>query len=361
MEDRRERCWVTLIALALAILLHLSILLVLPEAFTPQGDRETSNDPPMELTLVEPEAPKPEELRFVEANPEAPENQPDRTDQYSFRNQQASDDQPDANELEAPTVNGEEATGKILQGSTTRPKPLEPGVYAEAAKPGEGEGDQGGKPGVAAAQAAEPLRPPPTPDFIRQNPVEEDGAGSDPDLDGEAKELTKANDPEAPINVYRQSDRPPRSQTTQGTSGGGSPEAKPVPRERPRLNPELIRGPLMKSRGAAANRGTLAIDATFSEFGEYQQQFYAALQVGWYREIEFFQPVDTGAKVLVQFTLQKDGEITGVEVLKSTASDLATTICENAIIKRSPFRPWTKEMVEVFGEERTLRVAFNYR
>jgi len=353
---------VTLIALAVALLFHLSMLVVLPEEFVLRPERGGGpEEEPVELTLVEPEAPSPDEMRFVEANPEAPENEPDRQDQYSFRSQQASDDQPDANELEAPTVEGEEPTQKIVQGAVEEPSPLEPGVYSEAAQPGEGEGTEGGTPGNPNQPQVAQTQPLPAPDFIRQDPVEEEGPGSSPEVDGEAMELTDSTDPDVPIDVYRQPDRPPQPETPQGTGDGGSPEAKPVPRERPRLVPELIRGPLMSSRGSAANRGTLAIDATFSEFGEYQQQFYAALQVGWYQEIEFFQPIDTGAKVFVKFTLHKNGKISDVEVTDSTASDLATTICENAIIKRSPFRPWTKEMVEVFGEERTLRVAFHYR
>jgi len=361
VDFRNERGWVTGVALALAVLFHLSVVMVLPEEFVLRPERgDGAEEEPVELTLVEPEAPSPDEMRFVEANPEAPENEPDRKNQYSFRSQQASDDRPDANELEAPAVEGEEPTRKIVQGAVEEPSPPEPGVYSEAARPGEGEGTDGGRPGEPnEPQAAQP-QPLPAPDFIQQDPVDEEGPGSDPAREGEAMELTESVDPDAPIDVYRPPDRPPRPQTAQG-SGGGNPDAKPVPRERPRLDPELIRGPLMNSRGAAANRGTLAIDATFSEFGEYQQQFYAALQVGWYQEIEFFQPIDTGAKVFVKFTLHKDGKISGVEVIESTAGDLATTICENAIVKRSPFRPWTKEMVEVFGEERTLRVVFHYR
>ena len=113
--------------------------------------------------------------------------------------------------------------------------------------------------------------------------------------------------------------------------------------------------------GSASRRGTLGIDATFSEFGEYQQQFFAALQLGWYQEIEFFQPIDTAARVVVRFRMQADGSIHDIETLHTSAGEVATFICESAISKRSPFRPWTKEMVEVFGQERTLTVSFNYR
>jgi hypothetical protein len=50
-----------------------------------------------------------------------------------------------------------------------------------------------------------------------------------------------------------------------------------------------------------------------------------------------------------------------VKTVKTTASEISTIICESAITKRSPFRPWTKEMVQVFGQQRTLNVVFHYR
>ena len=93
------------------------------------------------------------------------------------------------------------------------------------------------------------------------------------------------------------------------STSNGRPDAKALPRIRPRLSPELLHGPLMASTGSAARRGTLAIDSTFSEFGEYQQQFYAAIQSGWYQEIDFFQPIDTAARVQIRFTLLANGSI----------------------------------------------------
>jgi hypothetical protein len=117
----------------------------------------------------------------------------------------------------------------------------------------------------------------------------------------------------------------------------------------------------MRSHGSVSRRGSLAIDATFSEFGEYEQQFYAAVQTGWYQEIEFFQPIDTSTRVQVRFTLYADGRVESVKAVQTSASEIATFICETAITKRSPFRPWTKEMVQVFGQQRTLHVVFHYR
>ncbi len=350
--------WSTWLALAATLFVHIAVVLVLPEELMPinQGEgMETSASEVYEISLVEPVVP-----RFVEASPDAPVNEPDRTDQYSYRSQQAADESPLEEALNQPKVDGEEDSQKILQGSLEQTPPIEPGVYAPTAQPGEGEGTDGGKLGQPAEVALPlPVQPRPAPDFIEQDPVSEEGPGSRSDLLGDASEAFKQPDPDAPIEIYRP--QPAFELVQPGDGAGGAPEAQPTPRARPRLAPELITGPLMRSQGSASRRGSIAIDATFSEFGEYEQQFYAAIQTGWYQEIEFFQPIDTSARVHVRFTIHADGRVTDVKTVQTTASEIASFICETAITKRSPFRPWTKEMVQVFGQQRTLNVMFHYR
>jgi hypothetical protein len=358
-NDRESR-WVTLLAVLATLFVHVGVILVVPEELMPrhQGDTDQAQKEAevYEISLVDPV-----EARFVEASPEAPENEPDRKDQYSYRAQQAADNSPLSDAVNKPKVDGEEDSQKILQGSLSQTPPLKPGLYAPAARTGEGEGDQGGKLGapneLVLPQLAKPL---PAPNFIQQDVASELGPGSRVDLVGEAPEVFEVSDPDAPINVYRPQPLVEQVQEA-GDGAGGSLEAQPTPRARPRLAPELIAGPLMRSHGSASRRGSLAIDATFSEFGEYEQQFYAAVQTGWYQEIEFFQPIDTSTRVQVRFTLYADGRVESVKAVQTSASEIATFICETAIAKRSPFRPWTKEMVQVFGQQRTLHVVFHYR
>ncbi|MGB0743303.1 MAG: hypothetical protein ACPGSB_02150 [Opitutales bacterium] len=346
------------LACVITLLVHLLVILALPDSFFPsdQGQAEQKNEAVIyEIALVEPQ-----EKRYVEANPEAPVNEPDRTEQYSFRAQQAADESPLSDPSNLPKVDGEEASQKIVQGQLQQTPPVPPGVYSPTAKPGEGEATDGGKLGSESKQSLVSVQPLPGPDFIRQEPVAEEGPGSSLDLLAKAQELLEQPDPDAPVNIYR----PPtqvQPEASTGDGAGGSVEARPMPRARPRLAPELITGPLLKSQSSASRRGELAIDATFSEFGEYEQQFYAAIQTGWYQEIEFFQPIDTASRVLVRFRIKADGTVDNAEAVQSTASKIATVICVTAITKRSPFRPWTEEMVEVFGKERWLKVVFHYR
>lgn len=354
----REPRWAVWLALLASLLIHVGVVLIVPAQLmtTHSGEAEHAEESELyEISLVDPA-----EATYVEVNPEAPVNEPDRQDQYSFRSQQAADDSPLEDPANQPKVDGEEDSQKIIQGSLEQSPPIEPGVYSPAARPGEGEGTEGGELGQAVEMAEPmPTQPLPTPNFIRQDPVSEDGPGSRLELVGESPEVFEAPDPNAAIQVYRP--QTPTESVQPGDGAGGAPESQPQPRVRPRLAPELITGPLMRSESSASRRGSLAIDATFSEFGEYEQQFYAAVQTGWYQEIEFFQPIDTATRVHVRFTLHADGRVTEVEAVQTTASEIATLICETAISKRSPFRPWTKEMVQVFGRERELNVVFHYR
>ncbi len=358
-NDRESR-WVTLLAFLATIFVHLGVILVIPDELMPQNKSDTSQAQKeaeiYEISLVDPV-----DVRFVEANPEAPENEPDRRDQYSYRAQQAADNSPLIDAANKPKVDGEEDSQKILQGSLQQTPPLEPGVYAPASRPGERDGEQGGELGapneLVLPQLAKPI---PAPNFIQQDLASDQGLGSRVDLVGEAPEVFEVPDLDAPINVYRPQSVAEQEQKV-GDSAGGTLEAQPTPRARPRLAPELMVGPLMRSHGSTSRRGSLAIDATFSEFGEYEQQFYAAVQTGWYQEIDFFQPIDTSTRVQVCFTLHADGRVENVKSVQTSASEIATFICETAITKRSPFRPWTKEMVQVFGQQRTLHVVFHYR
>ncbi len=347
----------TLIALSATVLIHLAVILALPDEIMHVGiadKKEAAVNREYEINLV-----TPEEMRFVEANPEVVENVPDRTEQYSFKNQQAADDSPTQDAKNMPKVEGEENSQKIIQGSLEKTPPIEPGVYSPTTAQGEGEGDHGGRLGSPSETTQVPVSQPlPTPDFIQQKPISEEGPGSRIEPIGEAREVFEKTVPDAPIDIYQQ--QPDTTEVTQITDGGGG-GAKPAPRVRPRLAPELITGPLMNSPSSASRRGSIAIDATFSEFGEYEQQFYAAIQTGWYQEIEFFQPIDTASRVHVRLTIHSDGKVTEVKAVHTTASEIATLICENAITKRSPFRPWTREMVKVFGDKRTLNIMFHYR
>jgi outer membrane biosynthesis protein TonB len=343
------------IALVVTVLLHLGLLLSMPETLLQEPSR-SQRPAAFEIVLDEaqPEEEAPSEPRFVEANPNVPENPPDDTEQYSFRDQQAAD------ESERPVVDGEPDTGgeedsqKIVESPPLSPELMEarPGLI------GTGDEDTDEPPADASAEAepieadlATPTRAPA--DAFPFDDPEADGDGVRLDPGRERIESEDSEDGAIPLT------RTDADATVQADSPREA--SRPQPRPRPRLAPDLVEAPLRQSQGASTQRGEVAIDATFSAFGEYQQQLIIAVQRGWFQEIEFFQPLDAAVWVHVRFVLQADGSVRDLRVVESTASELATFLCTAAIEKRSPFRPWTREMTEVFGQEQTLNFRFFYR
>ena len=305
---------------------------------------------PMEIEIV----PK----YYAEANPEVAENQPDKSQFYSFQDQQAADTSLKENNSPVPMVNGSEASSsKIVSAEViTEKAQLSPGLYQMA--PNE-------KPSInSEASQAQPI--PFTysdaTSMSQINPFEK--AESQEGVDVTTFKNPEETMPETigqkmiiPITKDALNIQPQIS--TQDTSI--MKKNRPAPMARPKLSSEITSGPTMQSTASANKFGVIALDASFSEFGEYEQQFYSALQVGWYNEIAFYKPLDSGTQVNVSFILKSDGSINSVTVLSSTAGLIATSICESAITKRSPFRPWTQDMIQVFGDQKELKVRFYYR
>ena len=339
LPDGRHTVRNTRLAFGLSILLHLILLYLLPERMLPQAALPKEPEAlELELEIIKPEA-----MRFVEANPDAPENTPDTTKQYSFRNQQAAEADPVPMSAEnQPRVDGVEQSQKILEGQLASP--------AVMPQPAPGAANQ--NPAQVATPAALPTKGIERPEFLKETALTEMGEQGSAPLKEVAAQAS--GEPDGMVRLYQ----PNETNAAEAVAPSGDPtQAKP----RPRLDPKLIMGPLMQSAGGASHRGKLSINASFSEFGEYQQQFFAAVVTGWYQDIEYYQPIDLKTRVQVRFTMRADGTVTDVKAVHSTASEIATIICENAISKPKQFRPWTKEMIEVYGDSHELTVVFIYQ
>ena len=348
-----------LLAFTLTLIVHIGTLLILPDQFFYNylsDSAESKSEQFYELTLVDET-----ERIYVEASPDAPKNKPDRSNNYSYREQQSADQNPLEDAINKPHVVGDVDSQKILNGKLRSNEQIEVGVYSTV-EHFSTRGDYNLEKRGQTSQKSTPFisKPLKAPDFLNTDSIKENEDGSRSSLaqitDNSMEQVGK----NIPIEVYRPIEAIEEVETF-SMSAESEPVPKPKPRIRPRLAPELTTGPLMRSKGSASRHGSVAIDATFSEFGEYEQQFYAAIQSGWYQEIEYFQPIDTATRVLVSFTIHQDGSISGLNATNSTASDIGTFICEEAISKRSPFRAWTKEMIEVFGIKRDLNIVFHYR
>lgn len=340
-EEKPALVW-SLLAILFSLALHLLIFAFLPDQLLKCfAKSEAVSSPPLMLEL---EQLQPDEMRFVEANPEAPDNVPDKSNNYSYRNQQAAELNPSLNDQsDKPFVDGLEQSQKIIEGQLPQEA-----VRATTQQSKSNEA-------VIKERIVTPSFQPKgmdRPDFLTPK-IKGDLAESGSGVLGDKTQIA-AGSIDGELQIYEPSQN---SEMLAGSTDVASSDALP----RPRLDPKLLVGPLMQSDGAAMRRGKIAIDSAFSEFGEYQQQFLAPVLRGWYQEINFYQPIDVSARVLVRLTLHSNGEVSSVKALQTTATDIATMICESAIAKRSPFRPWTQEMVEVFGNEKTLTILFIYQ
>lgn len=335
------------------------------------GSRDSEQE--FDLQLVEAD----EEQRYVEANPDAPENEPDRTNRFSDRSQQAAqEDQVGDTPSPTPFLNGEEADSqKIKEGSMpSEPAPSQPVV----------ETVQGGQSsqGQQAAADSEPAPdqpliqtmpkvapPPPTPEFIDEEEGEDEDGVEIPIIrkDSEDKDPDSKREDERTVNV----NIPPsvaqllsefQQEFPEVNQQEGSETAKPQPMPRPRLSPDVLPGPLMASQHYAAQMGITAVDARFSQYGFYLKQMFDTIQLQWY---SLLANVTIGqenrpARVDVEFVLTSDGRVEKAEVLDTNAGQLATLLCKDAIESRSPFGPWTEQMVASMGDETTIRIRFIY-
>lgn len=321
------------VAALLAVVVHIIFYFSAPEAFRLFAEYVPSPPDRVELAepenVVIPEALLPEEFRkkkkpeFVPVNPNAPEEIPNPTDNHSAVNQRAAQENPDP---------------------TTRSR-----------KPGN-DGESEDSRGIAEKVVPRELLP----ESARMTRV----AAKQKNPEPSEKEKTKPADAGAakPHGVAL-------PESAAGTVAVGSlpePEktkavAIPDPQERPRIAPPPgLKTLTMKSNTATNEVGAVSLDAQFSEFGEYTQRMLEAIQAAWYVTCER-SSVHSRGSVVVRFTLCSDGTIKSTEILHSSASELATYACRDAIESRAPYEAWREEMVALFGEEQTTTISFYYR
>jgi hypothetical protein len=117
----------------------------------------------------------------------------------------------------------------------------------------------------------------------------------------------------------------------------------------------------LKTTTSTSEAGTLALDARFSEFGDYTQRFLEVVQASWWINIERTRIRESVAVVVVDFTLCKDGTLRDVIIAHHTSGEAASYACKDAIESRAPFDPWPEEMVKALGGEDRGRIVFHYR
>ncbi|HUG10672.1 MAG TPA: hypothetical protein VMM36_06645, partial [Opitutaceae bacterium] len=136
---------------------------------------------------------------------------------------------------------------------------------------------------------------------------------------------------------------------------------RPSPRPQPRVQ-NVRPAPLANRPMGVSNAGVIGVDSQFSEFGDYLQELIEIVDAQWDRVLSMTptRPV-SGSKVIIRFTLNSEGIVTRIEEVEETAGKQGTYACLSAIQARQHYRPWTKEMVAILGNEQVLTFKFHYR
>jgi len=288
------------LAVAVSLSLHLLLLWTLPDTF----HKVVAFVRPVEV-LTAPvkidEARLPPKLRFIETNPLANQAVPKVTPFTSSRNQTAAQPVPEKMPTNSPLPKSE-GTSDQLRIAQGKPRTIDQSQAAPAPQPSISM--------AAPAKAA----PPPGPGKSAAQPTP------------------------APVPVAANPDRP-RASVPSGTYG------------------LLLRRPVGVNRA-----GTIAVDARFSNYGDYTQRMMEAIQSSWWSIIERsrFEGVSRG-NVIVRFRLHRDGTVTDAQVLGSEVTRVMTLACKDAVMAPAPYDIWRADMVAMYGESDTVTINFIYR
>jgi len=150
--------------------------------------------------------------------------------------------------------------------------------------------------------------------------------------------------------------------------GPGKSAAKPTPApvaanpERPRAStPSGTYGLLLRRPVGVSRAGSIAIDARFSNYGDYTQRMMEAIQSSWWSIIERsrFEGVSRG-RVVVRFRLHRDGTVTNTEILGTEVTRVMSLACKDAVMAPAPYDIWRADMVAMYGESDTVTINFHY-
>jgi hypothetical protein len=296
--------------------------------------------------LANPETP-PEQnpFRFVETNPDAPENTPDKTSNFSDRNQQAAQQEKptEVDPENRPSVKGRDdvQSNAIVSGNRAPPQPGAPVIPLQDAL-------EQMVPQESQQARAEQV---PLSGFEKLDGKSEDGIGTN---------VSQQKSPSTGADQFVEGSRDARN--PQGGMSEQKQMTKQVPRERPRLASASTarNSPLQNRLAGTMNVGPVGIDARWSEFGQYMRELIDIVDSEFQTiTSEYRGHIQPGTRVVVTFTLNSDGEVRVTQV-EETAGRVAVSQCQAAITNRMPYRKWSPEMIAILGDQQTITFGFYY-
>jgi hypothetical protein len=337
------------VGLLWTVLVHLLLLLLAPQVFrnefSPGRFVQTGSSVPTYDVQLAPDAflskAPPAPQHFVETNPDANNNIPDKTDNFAAQNQQAAQPVPDKEStLRMPKTEGKkdfQNDSQIVSGRLEKPEVTQPAPPAQEQQ---------------ATEQQAPTQPKlqvPLPGFVKSQ-------GDNPDAFG--TEAVKLPVPSTGADKHVEGDR--NAQDLAGTGAKAAQAVRPQPLPRPKVT--QVRPAILQERPTGvSNAGVVGVDAHFSQFGDYLQELVDIVQIQWERILTSSStaPKPT-THVMISFRINSKGEIAEILKVDGDAGEYGTRAALSAIQERAPYRAWTKEMVAVLGDDQVITFTFYY-
>ncbi len=343
----------TTIGILAVVVFHLLLWFVGPRllqfeavAMEPRA-QSTARDFNIELapeTFAKPPKP-PDPFKFVETNPDAPENIPDKTTYFSSQNQQVAQEKPTPDgKSDRPATEGKKdfESNQIVSGRLTQPV-----EHVEAQPPPSNLPVAETR--VAAARA-------------EQNPLSGDAKIEGENKDGFgaslAKRLENARAVPEKIEGVKDAKEFEEAVAMQPAIDPKRPRPRPMVVKQQQVRPAV----LAENKFGTTNIGNIAFDAKWSSYGEYLRRMIDTVQIQWERLIiqQSANPAN-GSTVTVKFVINDEGKIIDIGVEKTTANETATRACLSAITDRMPYGTWTDDMKAVLGSQQEMTFTFYYQ
>jgi hypothetical protein len=291
--------------------------------------------------FVTPPPPKPPPPnKYIEANPNAPDNIPDKTNNFSSKNQQLAQEKPQPDQHnDAPKLEGKKdiQSNQTVSGQLSKPQaavPVTPNLTTAAKSTSAPKQEQDplagfdkmkeGDDGFGSNLGTRPDIAKPMPDKI-------DGAKEAPLVEG-AQSLLPAIDPKKP-------------------------RSRPV-LDQPHTRPAVFADNPM----GTSNIGPVAYSAKWSKYGEYLHKMMEAIQIQWDRILtDSRTEPPSGSYVTVKFTMDLHGKIIDISEVESTSSEQGKQSCLTAITMTAPYGDWSDDMIAILGNSQELTFRFYYQ
>jgi hypothetical protein len=290
--------------------------------------------------------PKPKDpFKFVETNPDAPENTPDKTNNFAAQNQQVAQEKPTPDgKSDMPATQGKKdfESNQIVSGRLSQP------IEHQEAQP----------PPSAVPEADQKVMPP----KAEQNPLSGSEKFEGENKDGIGANLAKRLDNARPIP--EKIDGVKNAQENDGATSMQPAIDPKRPRPRPQVvKQQQVRPAILAERPfGTTNIGNIAVDARWSNYGAYLQRMIDTVQIQWERLIlqQSANPT-VGSTVTVKFVMNDEGRISQIANVESTANETASRACVSAITDRAPYGPWTDDMKAMLGSQQEMTFTFYYQ